>query len=81
MLFLLSGCNKNLTESDNIKENFYNMSGKASSGIWLTFSEISAMLGSQKGFENELADINGGYVLKPNGILYRSGRSVKTNVL
>ena len=57
MLFLLSGCNNKLTESDNTKENFYNMSGKASSGIWLTFSEISAMLGSQKGFENELADI------------------------
>lgn len=55
MLFLLSGCNKGLTESDNEKENFHNMSGKASGGIWLSFMELKSMLESEKGFENEVS--------------------------
>ena len=58
MLFLLSGCNSADTESENIKsDDFHNMEGKASSGIWLSFSEIAGMLSSQKGFEKELSDV------------------------
>ncbi len=56
MVFLLSGCNSEDTESKNIKSNnFNNMSGKASGGVWLSFSELAGMLSSENGFEQELS--------------------------
>lgn len=54
---LLSGCNPTYMESDIENNDSYNMSGNASSGIWLSFSEIATMLNSQKGFEQEVESV------------------------
>ncbi len=56
-LLLLSGCNVVSTESDDMKNaDFENMSGKASSGIWISYSELTGMLSSENGFEQELSE-------------------------
>lgn len=56
---VLSGCNAFNTESDggHTEADFQNMSGTASAGVWLSFSEIAAMLSSENGFEREVATV------------------------
>ena len=57
MLLLLSGCNAIGTESDATGGNFKDMSGKASGGIWISYSELAGMLSSEKGFEQEISEV------------------------
>ncbi len=56
---VFSGCNAFNTESggEYTETDFENMSGKATAGVWLSFSEIAAMLSSQNGFEREIAAV------------------------
>lgn len=51
-ILLLSGCATQKPKTDEI-----NYSGTATSGVWLTYSEINGMLSSEEGFENEFSKV------------------------
>ena len=52
VFLLLSGC-----ATQKPKTNAMDYSATATSGVWLTYSEINNMLSSEKGFKNEFSDV------------------------
>lgn len=57
---LLAGCNSNIADRVNNKSGAVtsvSMKNKASSGVWISFSEINAMLNSTSGFKAEFESV------------------------